>query len=194
MTNAAHARAGLVLPFGDFSAGMYRFRPDGSAVEQISANGCNTWGCEIAPDGEYIYTTATCGTPILHVVLPEKYLARGSVGGHPAWQNIIEENKIYPAFDEKRSPYVQIDWVGAWTAAAGATIYDGGAWPAKWTPDERYSFFMGEATRQLFHHVLMSPPFLRTTPLLVPSQRPPFGPTAMARTVFERPPISRSRK
>ena len=143
--------------FGDFSAGMYRFRPDGSAVEQISANGCNTWGCEIAPDGEYIYTTATCGTPILHVVLPEKYLARGSVGGHPAWQNVIEENKIYPAFDEKRQPYVQIDWVGAWTAAAGATIYDGGAWPAKWAPDERYSFFMGEATRQLFHHEFLDP-------------------------------------
>ncbi len=143
--------------FGDISAGMYRFRPDGSALEQISANGCNTWGCEIAPDGEYIYTTATCGTPILHVVLPEKYLARGSIGGHPAWQNVIEENKIYPAFDEKRQPYVQIDWVGAWTAAAGATIYDGGAWPAKWAPDDRYSFFMGEATRQLFHHEFLDP-------------------------------------
>lgn len=143
--------------FGDFSAGMFRFRPDGSAIEQISANGCNTWGCEIAPDGEYIYTTATCGTPILHVVIPEKFLARGSIGGHPAWNNIIEENKIFPPIRHTRTPYVQIDWVGAWTAAAGATIYDGGAWPAKWAPDDRYSFFMGEATMHLFHHEFLNP-------------------------------------
>lgn len=138
--------------FGDIAAGIYRFKPDGSMLEQIAAGGCNTWGCEVAPDGEVIFTTATCGEPICHVVIPEKILARGQVGGMKSFLSIIDENKIYPAFDEKRQPYVQIDWVGAWTAAAGATIYDGGAWPAKWLPAERYSFFMGEATRQLFHH------------------------------------------
>jgi putative membrane-bound dehydrogenase-like protein len=143
--------------FGDIAAGVYRFRPDGSIIEQIAAGGCNTWGCEVAPDGEIVFTTATCGEPICHVVIPEKILARGQVGGMKAFLNIIEENKIYPAFDEKRQPYVQIDWVGAWTAAAGATIYDGGAWPAKWAPEDRYSFFMGEATRQLFHHEFLDP-------------------------------------
>ena len=112
--------------FGDIAAGIYRFRPDGSMLEQIAAGGCNTWGCEVAPDGEIVFTTATCGEPICHVVIPEKALARGQVGGLKSFLNIIEENKIYPAFDEKRQPYVQIDWVGAWTAAAGATIYDGG--------------------------------------------------------------------
>ena len=143
--------------FGDIAAGIYRFKPDGSAVEQIAAGGCNTWGCEIAPDNEILFTTATCGEPICHVVIPEKILARGQVGGMKSFFNVIEENKIYPAFDEKRQPYVQIDWVGAWTAAAGATIYDGGAWPAKWAATERYSFFMGEATRQLFHHEFLDP-------------------------------------
>ncbi len=143
--------------FGDIAAGVFRFRPDGSALEQIAAGGCNTWGCEVAPDGEIVFTTATCGEPICHVVIPEKVLARGQVGGMKAFLNVIEENKIYPAFDEKRQPYVQIDWVGAWTAAAGATIYDGGAWPAKWAPDDRYSFFMSEATRQLYHHEFLDP-------------------------------------
>ena len=47
---------------------------------------------------------------------------------------------------------MQIDWVNQWTAAAGSTVYDGGAWPAKWGPEERYSFFMSEATMHLFHH------------------------------------------
>jgi len=143
--------------FGDIAAGVYRFRPDGSMLEQVAAGGCNTWGCEVAPDGEIVFTTATCGEPICHVVIPEKILARGQVGGLKSFLNIIEENKIYPAFDEKRQPYVQIDWVGAWTAAAGATIYDGGAWPSKWAPEDRYSFFMGEATRQLFHHEFLDP-------------------------------------
>jgi len=143
--------------FGDIAAGIYRFRPDGSMLEQIAAGGCNTWGCEVAPDGEILFTTATCGEPICHVVIPERVLARGQVGGLKAYLNIIEENKIYPAFDEKRQPYVQIDWVGAWTAATGSVIYDGGAWPAKWAPEDRYSFFMGEATRQLVHHEFLDP-------------------------------------
>ena len=143
--------------FGDIAAGVFRFRPDGSFLEQVAAGGCNTWGCEVAPDGEIVFTTATCGEPICHVVLPEKFLARGSVGGHRAYLNVIEENKIYPPFKETRQPYVQIDWVGAWTAAAGATIYDGGAWPAKWAPEDRYSFFMSEATMHLFHHEFLDP-------------------------------------
>ena len=143
--------------FGDIAAGIYRFKPDGSMLEQVAAGGCNTWGCEVAPDGEILFTTATCGEPICHVVIPERILARGQVGGMKAFLGIMEENKIYPAFVEKRQPYVQIDWVGQWTAAAGATIYDGGAWPAKWAPEERYSFFMGEATRQLFHHEFLEP-------------------------------------
>jgi putative membrane-bound dehydrogenase-like protein len=143
--------------FGDIAAGIYRFRPDGSAIEQMAAGGCNTWGCEVAPDGELFFTTATCGEPICHIVLPEKAMARGSVGGIKSYKNIIEENKIYPAVPETRQPYVQIDWVGAWTAAAGACVYDGGAWPAKWAPDDRFSFFMSEATMHIFHHEFLDP-------------------------------------
>ncbi len=143
--------------FGDISAGIYRFRPDGSALEQIASGGCNTWGCEVAPDGEIVFTTATCGEPICHVALPEKFLARGSVGGHRSYASIIEENKIFPPIKHTRQPYVQIDWVGAWTAAAGSCIYDGGAWPAKWAPDDHYSFFMSEATMHLFHHEFLDP-------------------------------------
>ena len=143
--------------FGEVSAGIYRFRPDGSALEQIASEGCNTWGCEVAPDGEIVFTTATCGEPICHVALPEKFLSRGSLERQKSYASIIEENKIFPPIKHTRQPYVQIDWVGAWTAAAGACIYDGGAWPAKWAPDDRYSFFMSEATMHLFHHEFLDP-------------------------------------
>jgi len=82
-------------------------------------------------DGEYIYTTATCGTPILHVALPRSISPGAASATTPRGSVSLKKTKS-TRLDEKRQPYVQIDWVGAWTAAAGATIYDGGAWPAKW--------------------------------------------------------------
>ena len=45
--------------FGRISAGIYRFRPDGSALEQISSGACNTWGCEIAVSPSF---TSLCRT------------------------------------------------------------------------------------------------------------------------------------
>lgn len=142
--------------FGRITAGLYRFRPDGSALEQIAAGSCNTWGCEIAPDGEIFFSTATCGEPILHVVVPERIISRASVPGVRAARPIIEENKVFPARQETRQPYVQIDWVGAWTAASGSTIYDGGAWPARWEGPS-WSFFMHEPTVWLSHHEFLDP-------------------------------------
>ena len=136
--------------FGKITAGLYRFRPDGSALEQVAAGSCNTWGCEIAPDGEIFFSTATCGEPMLHVVLPEKIISRAGVPGVRAVKPIIEENKVFPARFENRQPYLQIDWVGAFTAAAGATIYDGGAWPNKWQGPP-WAFFVHEPTVWLTH-------------------------------------------
>jgi putative membrane-bound dehydrogenase-like protein len=142
--------------FGRISAGLYRFRPDGSALEQIASGACNTWGCEIAPDGEIFFSTATCGQPILHVVLPEKTISRAGVPGVRSANPIMEENKVFPARKETRQPYVQIDWVGAWTAASGATIYDGGAWPTRWQGPS-WSFFLHEPTVWLMHHEFLDP-------------------------------------
>lgn len=142
--------------FGRISAGLYRFRPDGSALEQVAAGSCNTWGCEIAPDGEIFFTTATCGEPILHVVLPEKVVSRSGVPRLRSSKPIMEENKVFPARSESRQPYVQIDWVGAWTAAAGSCIYNGGAWPDKWNGPS-WSFFLSEPTVWLFHHEFLDP-------------------------------------
>jgi putative membrane-bound dehydrogenase-like protein len=142
--------------FGRIAAGLYRFRPDGSAMEQVAAGSCNTWGCEIAPDGEIFFSTATCGEPILHVVLPEKTISRSGVPGVRSARPIIDENKVFPARKETRQPYVQIDWVGAWTAASGSTIYDGGAWPARWQ-GPAWSFFLHEPTVWLSHHEFLEP-------------------------------------
>jgi len=142
--------------FGNITAGLYRFRPDGSALEQVASGSCNTWGCEVAPDGEIFFSTATCGEPMLHLVLPEKIISRAGVPGVRAVKPIIEENKVFPARFENRQPYLQIDWVGAFTAAAGSTIYDGGAWPGRWQGPP-WAFFVHEPTVWLTHQEFVEP-------------------------------------
>ncbi|HVY69632.1 MAG TPA: PVC-type heme-binding CxxCH protein, partial [Verrucomicrobiae bacterium] len=139
--------------FGRVTAGIIRFKPDGSAVEQYASGSCNTWGFDFAPDGEAFYTTATCGEHFLHIVMPEKVLARGNVGGIRSSWVVPDHQKIFPAVHHTRPAYVQIDWVGMFTAAAGSCIYNGGAWPDKWTGNH----FCSEATMSLVHHEIPRP-------------------------------------
>lgn len=139
--------------FGRITAGVIRFRPDGSAIEQYAAGSCNTWGFDFAPDGEAFYTTATCGEHFLHVIMPEKTLAKASVGGIRSSFVAPDHQKIFPAVKHTRPAYVQIDWVGFFTAAAGSCIYNGGAWPDRYNS----SHLTSETTMSLVHNELITP-------------------------------------
>jgi len=139
--------------FGRVSAGVIRFKPDGSAVEQIASGSCNTWGFDFAPDGEMFYSTATCGEHLLHVVMPEKIVARGNIGGIRASAVLPDHQKVATLVHPTRQPYLQIDWVGMFTAAAGACVYNGGAWPEPWNR----SIFIHEPTVCLVHNDMVTP-------------------------------------
>ncbi|MBI4659971.1 MAG: ThuA domain-containing protein [Verrucomicrobia bacterium] len=139
--------------FGRVTAGIIRFKPDGSALEQVASGSCNTWGFDFSPDGEAFYTTATCGEHFLHVVMPEKILARGNIGGIRATAVLPDHQKVFPAVHHTRPPYIQIDWVGMFTASAGACIYNGGAWPERFNG----SHFSSEPTVNLVHHEFLKP-------------------------------------
>lgn len=138
--------------FGRINDGVFRFKPDGSAMEQFSSKGSNTWGVDVAPDGEVFYSQAN-GNHIDHVVMPENVLAQAKVGNTTSYKNIEDHNKAFAIRDYHQQAYVQIDWVGNWTAAAGACIYNGGAWPAKWD----YNFTVTEPTLNLVHLDLLKP-------------------------------------
>lgn len=137
--------------FGRITAGIIRFKPDGTALEQYASGSCNTWGFDFSPDGEAFYTTATCGEHFLHVVMPEKVLSKGNIGGVRSSAVLPDHQDIKPAVKHTRPAYVQIDWVGKFTAAAGCAIYNGGAWP------ERYngSHFCSETTMSLIHNDML---------------------------------------
>ena len=139
--------------FGGYSAGVVRFKPDGSAFEQYSSKGSNTWGLNMTWDGQCFYTQPTCGEVLMHVALPEHILAKGKLPGTNSYNVLIKGQPTFPLMKWKEQAYVQIDQVGYYTAAAGCAIYEGGAWPARWN----YSYFTTEPTINIVSHFFVFP-------------------------------------
>ena len=139
--------------FGKISSGVVRFKPDGTAFEQYSSKGGNTWGLDIAWDNEVFFTQPTSGDLLNHVVMSEAALARGKSGNTPSYKAAIRNRKSNPLIKSENLAYVQIDLVGSFTASAGCAIYDGGTWPEDW----RYSYFTTEPTINLIHHEVVKP-------------------------------------
>lgn len=139
--------------FGVDGSGVVRFKPDGSAFEQYSSRGGNTWGLDMTWDGQCFWTQPTSGTVFFHTVLPESVLAKGKIPGTTSWKGMITGQKTYPLMKWEEQAYVQIDQVGNYTAAAGCAIYEGGAWPDKWN----YSYFVGEPTINIVSQYFVKP-------------------------------------
>jgi len=145
---------------GAIGNGLFRFRPDGSAIEMVSSYGSNTWGLDFTWDGELFYSMAN-GSHLRHVVLPERQLAAGRFGRTESWLDVTDHQRVFPLRDHERPPYQQIDFVGAFTGASGACIYTGGAWPEAFAggPESAFaaSFFVCEPTVNLVHHDQLAP-------------------------------------
>ncbi|MBB5035872.1 PVC-type heme-binding CxxCH protein [Prosthecobacter dejongeii] len=139
--------------FGPIGAGVVRFKPDGSAIEQYASRGGNTWGLDITTDGQVFYTQPTSGNHFIHVVLPEYVLAKGKLPGVVGTNAMLPKEPTYPAMHWEQQAYVQIDQVGSYTAAAGCAIYEGGAWPQKWN----YGYFTTEPTLNIVSHFMVEP-------------------------------------
>ena len=139
--------------FGTIGSGVVRFRPDGSAFEQVCSKNGNTWGLAIDWDGEIFFTQATSGDHLNHVVMSETALSRGRVRGTRSPGVMNDHRKSFTLMNYKKAAYVQIDQVGGFTAAAGGAVYNGGAWPAEY--DGMY--FMGEPTINIVHRDVIRP-------------------------------------
>ncbi len=138
---------------GTIGSGVVRFRPDGSKIEQYSSKGGNTWGLTITGDNRVMWTQPTSGALLMQTVLPEYALARGKIGNTTSYKVVEPSPKSFPAMSWEQLAYVQIDWVGSFTAAAGCAIYDGGTWPAEYNGD----YFTTEPTINVIHHTRLTP-------------------------------------
>ncbi len=132
---------------GHIGNGLFRFQPDGSAIEMVSAYGSNTWGLDFTWDGELLFTMAN-GSHLRHVVVPERELAHGRLAGVESWHDVTDHERVLALRSHERPPYQQIDFVGAFTGASGACVYTGGAWPSEFDGDH----FVCEPTVNLVHH------------------------------------------
>ncbi len=139
--------------FGGVGNGVVRFKPDGSAFEQYSSKGSNTWGLTITGDNRVMWTQPTSGQLLMHTVLPEYVLSRGKLRGLPSYKVVVPSPKSFPAMTWEQIAYVQIDWVGSFTAAAGCVVYDGGSWPTEYNGD----YFTTEPTINIIHHQRLRP-------------------------------------
>ena len=133
--------------------GVFRFRPDGSAIEQVSSKGGNGFGLDITSDGEIFFNQATTGNPVQHVAIPENTLALGKTGNAGGAQSVIEQRKIAGYQPVERASLMQIDVVGGYSAACSSLIYEGGAWPEKWNN----SIFCTEPLVNVVHREALVP-------------------------------------
>lgn len=138
--------------FGHIGNGIFRFKPDGSAIEMVCSYGSNTWGLDFAADGEIFFTMAN-ESHLRHVVLGDAALARAKAGNLQGWKQIVDHRDSRPLLRYDLVPYKQIDCVGGFTAAAGSALYDGGAWPGDW----QGSHFVTECTVNLVHQDVIRP-------------------------------------
>jgi putative membrane-bound dehydrogenase-like protein len=138
---------------GRASSGMFRFKPDGSALEQVSSKGGNGFGAHVTSDFELFFGQATSGSPIQHVVVPEWTLAAGRLKTLFGANSVIDGRKVVVPKLPDRVPLMQIDVVGGYSAACGSLVYEGGAWPEAWNR----SVFCSEAILNVIHHEIPRP-------------------------------------
>jgi len=135
------------------SPGMFRFRPDGSAIEQVASQGGNSFGGELTSDFELFHGKATSGHPIQHVVLPEWVLARAPDAGVGAFNSVNPGRQVQRKDLPTRAPIMQIDQVGRYSAACSSMVYEGGAWPEEYEG----KVFVTEPILDIIHHEAMRP-------------------------------------
>ncbi|MFO1009761.1 MAG: PVC-type heme-binding CxxCH protein [Planctomycetota bacterium] len=138
--------------FGHIGNGIFRFKPDGSAIEMVSSYGSNTWGLDFSSDGELFFSMAN-GDHLRHVVMPEGALAEARYGDAQSWAYIADHDRVVPLLTHTDAPYAQIDFVGGFTACSGCCLYNGGAWPKEWDN----ACFVAEPTVHLVHHDVLTP-------------------------------------
>jgi len=135
------------------SSGTFRFKPDGSAIEQIASQGGNSFGNEVTSDMELFHGKATNGNPIQHVVLSESILAKAPGTPAKAFNAVNPRRPVLRKDLPDRAPLLQIDQVGYYTAACSVAVQEHGAWPEEY----RDTIFITEPILDIIHFETLRP-------------------------------------
>jgi putative membrane-bound dehydrogenase-like protein len=107
-----------------FGQGIFRFKPDGSALEFVRSSNNNTWGLGFSEDNILFGSTAN-GNASMYMPIPNRYYE--SVNGFSAGVlgTIADSQRFYPITEKVR----QVDFHGRFTAGAGSAIYTARSFP-----------------------------------------------------------------
>ncbi len=107
-----------------FGQGVYRFKPDGSALEFVRSSNNNTWGLGFSEDGIVFGSTAN-NNASWYMAIPNRYYEAVSGWSSSRMETIADKQDFYPVTDQVR----QVDAHGRYTAGAGHALYTARSFP-----------------------------------------------------------------
>jgi putative membrane-bound dehydrogenase-like protein len=127
-----------------FGQGIFRFKPDGSALEYIRASNNNTWGLGITEDNIIVGSTAN-GNASMYMPIPNRYYEAVNGWSAARLETIADSQRFYPLTGQVR----QVDYHGRYTAGSGSGIYTARAFPKQYWNQVQ---FVAEPTGHLLGH------------------------------------------
>ncbi len=131
----------------EFRQGVYRFKPDGSAMEYMGATTNNTWGLGFSETFDIFVSTAN-NTHSAYLAIPDRYTEGISGITDPAVKKIEGHYAFHPVTKNVR----QVDVFGGFTAAAGHNLYTARDFPKEYW--NRIAFVC-EPTGHLLHKAIL---------------------------------------
>src|SRR5688572_20944023 len=127
-----------------FGQGIFRFKPDGSAIEFVRSSNNNTWGLALTEDNIVIGSTAN-GNASMYMPIANRYYEAVNGWSAARLETIADSQRFYPITEKVR----QVDFHGRYTAGSGGAIYTARSFPKEyWTRVQ----FVAEPTGHLLGH------------------------------------------
>jgi len=110
-----------------FGQGIFRFKPDGSALEFVRSSNNNTWGLGLTEDNIIIGSTAN-GNASMYMPIANRYYEAVNGWSASRLETIADSQRFYPLTEKVR----QVDFHGRYTAGSGSGIYTARAFPKEY--------------------------------------------------------------
>ena len=110
-----------------FGQGIYRFKPDGSAMEFVRSSNNNTWGLGISEDNIIFGSTAN-NNASMYMPIPNRYYEAVRGWSASRLETVADSQEFFPITDKVR----QVDWHGHYTAGAGGALYTARQFPKEY--------------------------------------------------------------
>lgn len=107
-----------------FGQGIFRFKPDGSALEFVRSSNNNTWGLGLTEDGIVFGSTAN-NNASMYMPIANRFYEQVNGWSASRIETIADSQRFYPLTDKVR----QVDAHGRYTAGAGSAIYAARSFP-----------------------------------------------------------------